>query len=493
MMKMIAIGTETSPMLSLYNTLAKKKELFESIHTGKVGIYTCGPTVYGNVHIGNLRSYLTADLLRRVLTYLGYEVRHIKNITDVGHLTADDIAQGDTGEDKIEKKARAEKKTPEEIARFYEEYFREAERKMNILPAHAFPRATAHIPDMIRLIETLLDKGFAYEKNGNVFLDVTSFKTYGHLSGNTIDTLKVGARLEEHPDKRHPWDFALWLKSPDGHLMHWTSPWSTGYPGWHIECSAMSIAYLGEQFDIHTGGEDNIFPHHEAEITQSECATGRSPFARFWIHSRHLLVGGEKMSKSKGNLSTLEDIEANGFSAMDLRMALLASHYRSQMNFTWEGMKQARANRKTLESFHTRLSETKKFVTSEQLLENNACIEKAEHSRANFIAALEDDLNTPEAITTLLEFTREGNKALDANIVGNPEKITKIFLECIELLGLVFEKKIEIPESILRLAEAREAARKEKNFPEADRLREEIERADFTVEDTSHGFVLKKQ
>ena len=321
-------------MLFLHNTLTKKKESFESIHTGKVGIYTCGPTVYGNVHIGNLRSYLTADLLRRVLECLGYEVRHIKNITDVGHLTADDVAQGDTGEDKIEKKARAEKKTPEEIARFYEEYFREAERKMNILPAHAFPRATAHIPDMIRLIETLLDKGFAYEKNGNVFLDVTSFKSYGHLSGNTLDTLKVGARLEEHPDKRHPWDFALWLKAPDGHLMHWTSPWGTGYPGWHIECSAMSIAYLGEQFDIHTGGEDNIFPHHEAEITQSECATGRSPFARFWIHSRHLLVGGEKMSKSKGNLYTLEDIEANGFSAMDLRMAFLSSHYRSQMNFT---------------------------------------------------------------------------------------------------------------------------------------------------------------
>lgn len=478
-------------MLTLYNTLSKKKEIFESITPKKAGIYTCGPTVYGRVHIGNLRSYLTADTLRRVLQNAGYEVRSIKNITDVGHLTEDDIAQGDSGEDKIAKKARAEHKTPEEIARFYETYFRETERKMNILPAHHFPRATEHIPQMIRLIETLIEKRHAYERNGNVFLDVTSFERYGALSGNTLDTLKVGARLEEHPDKKNPWDFALWLKAPKDHVMQWDAPWSRGYPGWHIECSAMSMEYLGTQFDIHTGGEDNIFPHHEAEITQSECATGQSPFARFWIHSRHLLVDGAKMSKSKGTLYTLEDIEARGFSAMDLRLALLSSHYRSQMNFTWEGLEQARTNRKTLESFRNRLSERKESVTSARSRKDGAFFEKAKQHQKDFIAALEDDLNTPEAIATLLSLVREGNKALDAGTLENIDDVETIVLNSITLLGLALEKKGEIPESILRLAKARETARKEKNFPEADRLREEIEKAGYLVEDTPRGFTLK--
>lgn len=478
-------------MLALYNTLSKKKEIFEPMTAKKAGIYTCGPTVYGKVHIGNLRSYLTADTLRRVLQNAGYEVRYIKNITDVGHLSEDDIAQGDSGEDKIAKKARAEKKTPEEIARFYETYFRETERKMNILPAHHFPRATEHIPQMIRLIETLIEKRHAYEANGNIFLDVTSFKNYGQLSGNTLEKLKVGARLEEHPDKRHPWDFALWLKAPQGHLMQWDAPWSRGYPGWHIECSAMSMEYLGTQFDIHTGGEDNIFPHHEAEITQSECATEKSPFARFWIHSRHLLADGVKMSKSKGNLFTLEDIEERGFSTMDLRLALLSSHYRSQMNFTWEGMEQARANRKTLESFRDRLAETKESVTSARPRASDTFFEKAKQHQKDFIAALEDDLNTPEAIAVLISLVREGNKALDAGTLMERDEAETIFLDCSDLLGLIFERKSAVPKEVRRLAEARQKARREKNFPEADRLREEIEKAGYLVEDTARGFTVK--
>lgn len=487
-------------MITLYNTLTKKKETFEPLYAGKVGMYTCGPTVYGKVHIGNIRSYLMADILRRLLEHDGYEVRHIKNITDVGHLTEDDTAQGDTGEDKIAKKALAEKKTPQEIARFYENYFRETEERMNILPASYFPRATAHVPQMIHLIETLIKKQHAYEKNGNVFLDVTSFANYGRLSGNTLDKLKVGARLEEHPDKKHPWDFALWLKSPAGHLMHWTSPWSEGYPGWHIECSTMSMEYLGERFDIHTGGEDNIFPHHEAEIAQSECATEQAPFSRYWIHSRHLLVDNEKMSKSKGNLFTLEDIEAKGFTAVDLRLALLSSHYRSQMNFSWAGVEQARTNRKTLESFRDRLSchssEGENSVTvnlSEKAVRDDAeaFTEKAAQCETKFITALEDDLNTPEAITVLLTLAHEGNKSMDTGTLGNSEEIQKIFLKCINLLGLVFEEKGAIPKEIRRLAEAREIARQEKNFHEADRLREEIESAGFTIEDATQGFVLK--
>jgi cysteinyl-tRNA synthetase len=504
-------------MITFYNTLSKKKESFEPMHRGKArlagasakraGIYTCGPTVYGKVHIGNIRAYLTADMARRILEHEGFEVRHIKNITDVGHLTEDDVAQGDSGEDKIEKKARAEKKTPEEIARYYEAYFRETEQKMNILPAHFFPRATLHVPQMITLIKTLIKKNHAYEKNGNVFLDVTSFKNYGRLSGNTLDKLKIGARLEEHPDKRHPWDFALWLKAPATHLMRWTSPWSKGYPGWHIECSAMSMEYLGEQFDIHTGGEDNIFPHHEAEIAQSECATGHTPFARYWIHSRHLLVDGEKMSKSKGNFYTLEDIEIKGFTAMDLRLTILSSHYRSQMNFTWDGIEQARANRKTLESFRDRLINLPKEhhhprgggepgSTQPAIGANRDDAEafsaKASLYQKEFLAALEDDLNTPEAITILLAFVREGNKAIDAGILENPEEIKKMFLECTNLLGLVFKEKDAIPEAIRHLASARHKAREEKNFPEADRLRGEIESAGYLVEDTPRGFTLKK-
>ncbi len=472
-------------MISLYNTLTKHKTPFEPMYIGKAGMYTCGPTVYGKVHIGNLRAYFTADMLRRTLENAGFEVRHIKNITDVGHLTADDIAQGDSGEDKITKKALAAKTTPEHIAHLYEDYFHEAERKMNILPAHYFPRATAHVSQMIHIIETLLRKNHAYAVNGNVFLDVTSFAEYGKLSGNTLEKLKVGARLEEHPDKRNPWDFALWLRAPKDHLMQWDSPWSRGYPSWHIECSAMSMEYLGESFDIHTGAEDNIFPHHEAEITQSECATGHT-FVQYWVHLRHLLVDGEKMSKSKGNLYVLEDIEEHGFSAMDLRIVFLCAHYRSPMNFMWDTLAQARANRKTLESFRDRLEEY--VPTSNEYTENTF---DAHTHQTRLVTALEDDLNTPEAFSALLACVREGNKAMDAQLFGNTTTTKNIFFKCINLLGLLLEERGATPEAIHHLAEAREIARKAKNYTEADRLRAEIEKAGYLVEDTPHGFTVK--
>jgi len=337
-------------MLKLHNTLTKSKEAFKAINPGKVGMYTCGPTVYDYIHIGNIRSYMTADILRRYLEYRGYEVRAIKNITDVGHLTEDDIAQADSGEDKILKKALKEKKSPQEIAEFYEDYFKNTEKEMNILAANYFPKATTHIDQMIKMISGLIEKDRAYEKNGNVFFNVTKFPGYGKLSGNTLESLKSGARLEKHPDKKNPWDFALWLKAPEDHLMKWKSPWSVGYPGWHIECSAMSLEYLGETFDIHTGGEDNIFPHHEAEIAQSESFTGKK-FVNYWTHTRHLLVDREKMSKSKGNFYILEDVKKKGFSAMELRLLLLSSHYRSPLNFTWDSMKQSRQNLKRITEF----------------------------------------------------------------------------------------------------------------------------------------------
>lgn len=447
-------------------------------------MYVCGPTVYDYIHIGNIRSYVFADTLRRVLEDIGYEVRLIKNITDVGHLTADDIAQGDSGEDKIEKKALKEKKTPEEIALFYEKYALDTERAMNIEPAHYFPRATAHIKQMISLIEALIAKGHAYEKNGNVFLDVTTFPDYGKLSGNTLKNLEVGARLEEHPDKKNPWDFALWLKAPAGHLMHWSSPWSEGYPGWHIECSAMSMEYLGDTIDIHTGGEDNIFPHHEAEIVQSEGVTGK-PFVRYFLHTRHMMVDGMKMSKSKGNFYTLEDIQERGFSPMDFRMLLLGAHYRSQMNFTWEALEQAKKNKEALFGVVDRLTNGHQKKISnpngfDGTVELNAIRE-----------AIQDDLNTPQALALTLELTKKINTSLDTNELINSHVLVSVFEKIFFFFGLVKENQT-ISAEVTALAEAREKARENKDFAESDRLRDEIASHGYHVEDTARGYRLKK-
>jgi cysteinyl-tRNA synthetase len=470
-------------MLTLYNTLTKSKETFEPLNSGKVGMYVCGPTVYGNIHIGNIRAYVFADTLRRVLEDSGYEVRMIKNITDVGHLTDDDVAQGDSGEDKIEKKALAEKKTPTEIALFYEAYFHHIEDAMKILPAHYFPRATAHVKQMIKLIEELIAKGHAYEKNGNVFLDVTTFPDYGKLSGNTLANLKVGARLEEHPDKKNPWDFALWLKAPIGHIMHWPSPWSEGYPGWHIECSAMSMEYLGNTLDIHTGGEDNIFPHHEAEIVQSEGVTEK-PFVRYWLHTRHMLVNGEKMSKSKGNFYLLEDIIEHGFTPMDFRILLVSAHYRSQINFTWEALEQAKKNKETLFALVSRLDDVSDDQHSPDAFSGEEYMQRLHD-------AVTDDLNTPLALAIVLEMTKEINTLLDEKKEINRDVLKTFFKKIFFLFGLQAENNI-IPEEINTFALERETARKKKDFAESDRLRDLIETRGYKVEDVAGGYRVKK-
>lgn len=464
-----------------YNTLTKRKETFEPIHHGKVGMYACGPTVYDYIHIGNLRAYVFSDTVRRALEHEGYEVRLIRNITDVGHMTDDDIAQGDTGEDKMEKRARAEKKSPADIAAFYEDYFHRTETAMNLAPAHFYPRATAHVTQMIRMIETLIASGHAYEKNGNVFFDVTSFPEYGRLSGNTLENLKVGARLEEHPDKRNPWDFALWLKAPKEHTMRWPSPWGEGYPGWHIECSAMGLEYLGDSFDIHTGGEDNIFPHHEAEIAQSESATGK-PFVRYFMHNRHLLVDGEKMSKSKGNFYTLEDVTAKGYSPMDLRMLFLSAHYRSQMNFTWDGLAQAKKNRETITSLAERI-ESAGAVSGPDI---------AAESREKFLAAIQDDLNTPLALSALLEFATSANTVLDRSEAFDSKSASAFLKEAFGIFGLKRERE-SAPAEVRKLAALRESARADKDFAAADEFRDRILAAGWTVEDTAQGPKLKKK
>lgn len=469
--------------MKFYNTLTKRKEIFESLAKGKVGMYVCGPTVYGYIHIGNIRAYVFADTLRRVLEDAGYEVRLIKNITDVGHLTADDVNQGDSGEDKIEKKAREEKKTPAEIAEFFENYFHQTEKAMGILQAHYFPRATAHIKQMIKLIEELIANGHAYEKNGNVFLDVTTFPDYGKLSGNTLENLQVGARLEEHPDKKHPWDFALWLQAPVSHIMRWPSPWSEGYPGWHIECSAMSMEYLGNTLDIHTGGEDNIFPHHEAEIVQSEGVTGK-PFVRYFLHTRHILVNGEKMSKSKGNFYTLENIMSRGYSPMDLRMLLIGSHYRSQLNFTWEALEQARKNKGAIFGAMERVENISDVQNQTGAFTG---VEYLERLRL----ALSDDLNTPEALTITLEWMKKLNTLLDEKAEIDCEALKTVLEKMFFLFGLTRETVI-VPSDVNELAQKREIARKAQDFAESDRLRKLIEKQGWKIEDLPTGYSLKK-
>ena len=538
-------------MTYLYNTLTKKKEIFKPLKEGEVSMYSCGPTVYGKIHIGNIRTYLLADTLRRLFEYSGYTVHHIKNITDVGHLTRDDMSQGDSGEDKIEKQARSENMTPQDIASFYEAYFHTIEETMYILPAHTFPKATEYIPQMITFIETLLEKGYAYEKNGNVFFNITTFKPYGKLSGNTLENLKTGARLEKHPDKKNAWDFALWLKAPKDHLMQWNAPWSRGYPGWHIECSAMSTALLGSQIDIHTGGEDNIFPHHEAEIAQSECATGKS-FVKYWIHTRHLLFDGEKMSKSKGTFLTLEEIQEKGFTPQDLRIAFLSSHYRSQLNFSWKLLEQSHTInekiRKTFEKLYTHtfspestgispladsvemtgknkdlvemtgrnkdLVEMTPSLSSRATSPHHSCHPRNFHSALpfrslrrrrdentresqasssylhNILSALQDDLNTSLALTHLQDLLKEIHQKIESHTLS-PEEISA-YLKTLEstfsLLGLHYEtEEKSIPQEVHALLKKRKLAREKKDFETSDRLREKIQALGFTVEDTSEG------
>ncbi|HRY82131.1 MAG TPA: cysteine--tRNA ligase [Candidatus Moranbacteria bacterium] len=467
-------------MLKLYNTLAKQKEEFKPIHPGKVGMYSCGPTVYDFAHIGNLKTYISTDILRRFLEYSGYEVRQIMNITDVGHLTADDVNQADTGEDKMLKGAEREKKTPQEVAEFYTEKFFEDLKKLNIEKSAYYPRATAHIPQMIKIIEALIKKELAYEVNGNVFYSVEKFPSYGKLSGIKLEELKAGARLEEHPDKKHPYDFSLWLKAPKNHILKWKSPWSLGYPGWHIECTAMSIEYLGETLDIHTGGEDHIFPHHENEIAQSEGYTGKT-FSNYWMHNRFLLVDGQKMSKSKGNFYALRDIEDKKYSPMEFRMLALSAHYRSNVNFTWTAMDQAKTNFKKIVEWKTNLQNL-----AEKAEDKKSEIDFSHIYQKRFEEAMDDDLNTPLALSVLYELITETNKLMvenklseetAKNILNFWEKINKIF-------GLIIKKeRIDVSQDIIKLAKERKEARKAGDFQKSDELRKEIEEKGYIIED----------
>jgi cysteinyl-tRNA synthetase len=408
--------------LKLYNTLSRKVEEFKPLEPGKVKMYSCGPTVYSHAHIGNFRSFLVADLLRRFLEFKGLTVTQIMNITDVGHLLED----ADEGADKLEEEARRQKKEPLEIAKFYTDSFMDSCSLLNLKAANHYPKATEHIDEMVKMIEKLIENGYGYVVGHNVYYDVTKFADYGKLSGNTLEDLNAGARIEINEEKKNPQDFALWKHDPK-HIQQWDSPWGRGFPGWHIECSAMSSKYLGNQFDIHSGGEDNIFPHHECEIAQSEGANGKK-WVNYWVHTRFLMVDGEKMSKSKGNLYTIRELIDKGFKKNAIRYALISSHYRQNYNFTFDGLKAAEQAIDKISQCIFSLGEITKKQSGQPVRDEVQKIIDA--ALTGFDEALCDDLNISKALGSVFDFIREANKLTDAS----PSEAQAI-IDAIEKIG----------------------------------------------------------
>ena len=447
--------TET---VQIYDTMAGGKRTFEPLHAPKVGIYSCGPTVYDFAHIGNFRSFLTSDLLVRVLRMAGYEVTKVQNITDVGHLVSD----ADEGEDKILKKARLEKKDPFAIARFFEDAFIEDEKALRILPPDHRPRATEYIPQQIKLTQELLEAGFAYEVNGSVYFRTKKFKQYGALSKNKLEDLIAGARVDIHDDKEDPLDFALWKRAEPNHLMQWDSPWGRGFPGWHIECSAMSRELLGTQFDIHTGGEDNIFPHHECEIAQNEAITGKQSVG-YWVHTKHLLVDGKKMSKSLGNFYTVRQLFDQGWKGSEIRFALMRGHYRTALNFSFDALQQARADITRLRDAYAR-SQSVDAARGDFL----------EPFLRRYQGALCDDLNVSEALAVIFEIATEAFASDE-----HSAEVRYFFENYFEPIFAVLAPDESLsPEQITQLESLiaeRTAAKKARDFERADALRADIE------------------
>ena len=469
-------------MLRLYNTLTKKEEVFKPLRKGVVTMYNCGLTVYDYASIGNLRAFTFADVLRRYLECKGFVVKQVMNFTDVGHMFQD----VDIGEDRMEAAAKREKKDPWAIAEFYIKAFLEDAKTMNFEEPMVRPRATEHFKEMIELVQKLLEKGYAYAVNGSVYFDVSKFKDYGKLSGNTIEKLKLGAggRAEFNPDKRNQFDFALWINDPR-HIMNWKSPWcEKGYPGWHIECSTMSMKYLGETLDIHTGGVDNLFPHHENEIVQSEAATGKQ-FVRYWLHNEHLLVEGQRMGRSLGNIYTVRDIVAKGYEPKALRYLLLSTHYRQQFNFTFEGLKAAQSAVDRLINFVYRLMDADGKGCGEKIKRLMRRVQK------DFEKAMDDDLNIGIALAALFDFVSEVNKLLDDNLLSKEEaeEVYKLMMRFDKVLGVIGEAKKEekLSKEAEELIRKREEARKAKDWKTADEIRQQLKAMGVIIEDTPQG------
>jgi cysteinyl-tRNA synthetase len=458
--------------IRLYNTLSRGKEPFESIEPGRVKMYTCGPTVYRHAHIGNLRTYVAADWLRRLLEASGYRVRQVKNITDVGHMRQEQLERG---EDKVIAAALREGKTPAQIARFYTDEFLRNERELGILPAHAYPRATECVPDMVEMTETLVEKGYAYESGGNVYFEVSSFPEYGKLSGQVGAGLEEGVRVEADPRKRDQRDFTLWKAAEEGRALSWPSPWGDGFPGWHIECSAMAARHLAARIDIHTGGVDNIFPHHEDEIAQSEAAFGHR-HVNYWMHGQHLLVDGVKMAKSSGNTYILSDLMEHDFDPAAFRYLSATVHYRARMNFSFASL---RAAERGLRRLRLKLHEGNGRLTKRARAEG-------ERWRKRFWAAASDDLGMPRALAIAWRVARS---RLPAQVKR------ELLMDFDRLLGLDLvraETEAEPPRAIAALVRKREEKRRAGDYAAADELRERIMAANFGVRDTPTGTKLAR-
>ena len=457
-----------------YNTLTKKKEKFEPIDEKEVRIYSCGPTVYKDATIGNMRTNIFQDVLRRVLKYNGYKIKHAMNITDVGHLVSD----ADEGEDKMIKSAKEMHKSPLEIAKYYTELFFEDLKKLNIETPEIICKATDHIPDMIKYVEKLLKNGYAYETDTAIYFDISKLDKYGILSGVNLDEQKAGARVDVDSQKRNPYDFALWIKAPENHLMKWESPWGLSYPGWHIECSAMGQKYLGEVFDIHTGGIDLIPTHHENEIAQSKGACGKIP-ARFWIHGEYLLIDGGKMSKSLNNVYLVKDIEQRGYDPLVYRLFTYSSSYRNKINFTWDVMD---ANAKALEKLREGYQ---KHLQGKEDVED----EVVTNFEEEFHKAINDDLNMPLAMSVVWDVIKYPKKSI---------KLAELLKKFDGVMALSIDKEIkkkdyEIPKEIIKIAKEREKARKNKDWAKSDELRDLISKKGFLIKDSQNGYKIEKK
>jgi len=447
--------------LKLYNTLSRKKEVFKPIKKGSVGMYSCGPTVYWYQHIGNLRTYISNDILKRVLEFDGYNVKHIINVTDVGHLTSD----SDTGEDKIEKAAKKEKKEASQIAEHYFKAFKSDFKKLNIISPSTWVWATKHIKEQIELIKILEKKGFTYQTSDGVYFDTSKLKDYGKLARLDFSKLKAGKRIDIG-EKKQKTDFALWKFSEklSKRQQEWKSPWGIGFPGWHLECSAMSSKYLGKQFDIHTGGQEHVPVHHTNEIAQSETAFGKKPWVKYWVHFGWLLSGGEKVSKSKGGLYTISELEKKGFNPLVFRYLTLTTHYKKPLNFTFDNLKKAQESYERLRKTTLGLKNDKK--TNKKYL-------------SKFEKAINDNLDMPNALQALWGLLR------DKKVEGKYLAVEKMD----SVLGLEL-LKINIPEKIKKLAEERESFRKKKEWNNADKLREKIEKAGYVIDDKEGRYII---
>src|SRR5437588_3361376 len=465
----------------LYNTLTRSKDLFTPLNPPYVGIYACGPTVYRDIHVGNFRTFMMTDWVRRMLEYNGYDVYLVQNITDVGHLQNDDV---ESGEDKLEHEARTTGRTAYEIAEYYTQKYLRDRDELNILPAHRNPRATDHIPEMQAMTEQLIENELAYVANGNVYYDVSRFPKYGELSGNTVENLREGGhgrqQMEVAEDKDAPEDFALWKHGDETRQMNWPSPWGIGFPGWHIECSAMATKYLGEQFDIHTGGLDLVFPHHEDEIAQSQGASGKQP-VQFWIHNEFLIFGNPKMSRSKGNVVLVSTLKERGIDPMAYRYLLLTAHYRSKLHFTDESIAAAQNGLNNLRDDLAALpaleiEDTQKGWSTE-----------AEQVRDAFHIAINDDLDLPTALSITREVAR--------NSKIEPAERRRLILDFDRVLGLrlhtVEAKKPRIiSDEALALVRERDQARAGRDWKRSDELRDQLAALGFEVRDTPEGTEL---